>query len=78
MLWQDVVFMIGGFIFSVSLIPTIRKGPPPQLNSSILTIIMLVAFGVAQFTLGLYLATVATAFTTAAWVILAIQKLRKG
>ena len=76
MKWQDLVFMIGGFIFSLALIPTIRAKEKPAISSSLMTLVVLTAYGVSYLTLDLYLASITTILTAGAWLILLIQKMR--
>jgi hypothetical protein len=75
-MWQDYVFMVGSFMFSLALIPAIRSRGKPPIKTSLSTGIVLAVFGVCYATLGLWLAMTANALTTICWFILFIQKLK--
>ena len=76
-MWQDYVFMIGSFTFSLALIPAIRHKDKPPIKTSLSTAIVLAVFSVCYVTLGLWLAMIANTLTTAYWFILFIQKLKE-
>ena len=76
MIWQDIVLMVGSFIFSIALIPTVRGKDKPALSTSLLTSGVLSVFVICFFTLGLYLAAISGILTTIMWVILALQAMR--
>lgn len=69
--WQDIVLMIGGFIFAPSLIVSIVKDAEIPLMTSLPTAIVLTAFVLCYVTLKLRLAAFATALTAICWYILA-------
>ena len=69
-LWQDVVFMIGGFIFAPSLIVSIVKGAVYPIGTSLPTALVLTAFIFCQWTLGLKLTALTTTMTAICWYIL--------
>ena len=75
--WQDLVLMLGGFGFSVALIPMVRQHEKPPISASLPTVLILIAFGAAYATLGLWLAFLSGLFTCTMWLILLIQKLRR-
>ncbi len=72
-LYCDIVFMIGSFIFSIALIPTIRAKEKPSLVSSIVTFILLGAFELCYISLEMWLASISNMLTIVCWGILAIQ-----
>ena len=74
--WQDLVLMVGGFGFSVALIPMVRQHEKPPISTSLPTVLILIAFGAAYATLGLWLAFSSGVFTLTMWLILLIQRLR--
>ena len=76
-MWQDIVFMSGGLMFSLALIPTIRAKEKPHWISSLLTGGILAIFSYAYATLGLYLACGATVATSIVWLIILVQALRR-
>ena len=68
--WQDVVLMIGGFIFAPSLIVSIIEGAKIPILTSIPTAIVLTVFVVCYITLKLRLAALATSLTALCWYII--------
>ena len=77
MIWQDVLLMMGGFGFSIALIPTIRSVSKPAKTTSLTTGLILIAFCVAYSTLGLWLAFGATLVTATLWFVLLSQKIKQ-
>lgn len=75
MVWQDIIFTIGSFIFSIALIPTIRAKNKPPVITSLVTFAMLVAFVVCYLSLGFYVSAISGGLTAACWLILYIQKI---
>ena len=77
--WQDLVIGIGGFIFSVALLPTVLFGPTPPMTTSVTTsvttAIVLWAFVIVFGSLHLRLSVVSTVLTAIMWTILAVQGL---
>lgn len=78
MIWQDMVFMIGGFIFAPSLWFMIRAKDKPPVKSSLPTALVLTAFVITYITMGFWLATISTALTALCWFVLLAQRLSKG
>ena len=76
MIWQDIVFMIGGFIFSIALVPSILGENKPARLSCAITGIILAVYCVLYATLGLWLAFSSGMLTSLAWFILLIQRRR--
>jgi len=77
MIWQDVLLAVGGFGFSLALIPTIKGKSKPAWTTSLMTGIILSSFTVAYATLGLWLACVSTTITSGCWFTLLFQAVRK-
>lgn len=75
--WQDVVFTLGIALFSVALLPSLRSHHKPAASTSIFHASILLAFIVADISLGLWYTAVASAISCALWATLAIQKLRE-
>lgn len=73
-IWQDVAFMIGGFIFAPALFISIRKKVKLPLVTSLPTALVLTMFVVCYVTLGLYLAAISTALTAICWYILFLRR----
>jgi len=76
MRWQDIIMMIGGFIFAVALVPSVRSKDKPALSSSLTTGTVLLVFCVCYATLDLWLAFSSTILTVIMWYILAYQKMK--
>ena len=70
MIWQDLVFMIGGFIFAPALLFMIRSKDKPPVKTSLPTAVMLSAFVVCYATMGFWLAFTSTVLTATCWYIL--------
>ena len=75
-MWQDVVLMVGGFVFAPSLLFSIFGKEKPPVKTSLPTGIVLVAFVVVYATLRLPLASIATSLTALCWFILVYQVLK--
>ena len=76
MIWQDIVLMIGGFVFAVALLPSVLGKHKPAASSSIATMIVLHIFCAVYVTLDLWLTFGATLITSTLWLVLAVQKLK--
>lgn len=77
MLWQDIIFTVGSWIFIFSLIPTIQGKQKPELSTSIITTVVLSIFSITYLTLGLKLSAISTTGTAIGWGILAYQRYRQ-
>jgi len=73
-IWQDIAFMIGGFIFAPALVASIIKRTKLPAITSLPTALVLTMFVVCYVTLGLYLATISTTLTAACWYILYLRR----
>ncbi len=78
MVWQDIVFFVGQWVFIIALIPTLRAKEKPQISTSLVTSATLFVFAVTYFTLGLWLSAIVAALISIAWLTLAVQKHRIG
>lgn len=74
LLWQDVVLMVGGFVFAPALVVSIVRRVHYPLLTSLPTAVALTAFVVCYVSLGLYLAAVSTGLTTLCWYVLAFRR----
>ena len=72
-IWQDIVLMIGNFIFAPSLLTSIVDGIKIPIATSLPTALVLTAFIIVNVSLGLRLAALATTLTTACWFVLFIM-----
>lgn len=75
LVWQDVVFTVGQFIFLVSLLPTIMdaKAQVPR-KTSVPTAAIMLAFTVTYVSLQLYFAAVLGLVIAAAWAVVAWKR----
>lgn len=74
MIWQDVLIMIGGFGFSIALIPALKAKDKPPRSTCLVTGGILASFCLAYSTLGLWLAFSATIICSSLWFILFFQR----
>ena len=74
MIWQDLVLMVGGFIFSIALIPSIIGKGKPAKSSCLLTGAVLTIYCLVYATLNLWLAFISGTLTALCWWILLIQR----
>ncbi len=74
MIWQDILMMIGGFGFSIALLPTVLSRGKPAKSSCLITGSILATYVLALATLGLWLSAGATALTATMWFVLLFQK----
>ena len=70
LIWQDIILMIGGFIFAPSLVISIIQNTHIPIMTSLPTAIVLTAFVGCYLTLKLKLAAIATSLTAVCWFIL--------
>jgi len=77
MIWQDTVLMVGGFIFSIALIPSVRSKNKPAVSTSLLTGGVLTAYIICYATMGFWLACSSGLLTAVMWFVLAIQRKRQ-
>lgn len=75
MIWQDIVFTVGSFIFSVALIPAIRAKEKPPLKTSLSTFLVLLAFVACYISLGFWVSAIFGSLTALCWFILFMQRL---
>lgn len=75
--WQDLVFFAGGWVFVISLIPTLKGKQKPEVITSVTTSTILFAFTVSFATLGLWLSASSNLATAIAWAVLAYQRYRQ-
>ncbi len=75
--WQDLIFLVGNWVFVAAMIPTIRGNSKPALQTSLTTAVVLTTFVVCYLTLNLWLAAFSTALSAGTWYVLAYQKSRQ-
>lgn len=73
-MWQDYIFMLGGFFIAASHLPSIFSENKPHRASCVSMGIILAIFSATYFTLGLYFATFSMSLISLAWWILFFQK----
>ncbi len=74
MMWQDIILMVGGFIFSIALLPSILGNSKPARISCVTTGTVLSIYCIVYATLGLWLAFGSGVLTALAWWVLFFQK----
>jgi hypothetical protein len=75
-MWQDWVFGVGALLLVSALLPMLISDDKPALSTSLVTGSVLASFALAQYSLGLYLATWATLASVCVWYALGWQKWR--
>ena len=78
MVWQDIVFAVGAWIFFIALIPSIRNDNKPALSTSATTGVVLFVYTLTFATMELWLSVFSSLLTASAWITLAIQKYRQN
>lgn len=73
MVWQEFVFLIGGFVLGLALLPSVFSPAKPAWTTSALTGGVLALFALTFLTLGQYLSAVGIAFNTGLWFVLLAQ-----
>lgn len=76
--WQDFLFMTGGVVFCLALIPALRAKHKPPICTSFMTGTVLYSFGIAYATLGLWLGFVAIVVNASMWYALMMQEIKGG
>ncbi|MDO8620333.1 MAG: hypothetical protein Q7R64_03230 [bacterium] len=74
MMWQDIVFSVGQWIFIIALIPSLLSKEKPALSTSLMTGTVLAVFAFTYSTLSLWTASVSTVLSAGTWFVLAVQK----
>ena len=73
--WRDLVLASGGFVFSISLLPTVFSGDKPPILSSLPTWFFLWVFAFAYATNKEYKGAFWTFICGSIWLIILLQKL---
>ena len=73
--WQDLILMVGNFIIALALIPTVLSKHKPEPLTSFLDGLVLTAFAIVFFSLGLYCGAIAVSVSALLWFILLAQVL---
>ncbi len=73
-MWQDYLFLVGGVVFIVSLLPSLFSKDKPNWLTSVTTSFFLFCYVVAYFTLCLKFAAVTTLVTAGIWLVMFVQK----
>ena len=68
--WQDIVFMIGGFIFAPSLVFSIIDKVHMPITTTLPTALVLTGFLVCYASMKFWLAFTSTVLTALCWYIL--------
>lgn len=74
-MWQDIVIMVGNIVMSSALLPSIKSTHrKPARLTCILSMVGIICFSLAFFTLGLWLSFSAVAASGILWLILLLQR----
>lgn len=75
MIWQDLVYTLGGVVFSASLLPTVLN-PASKIprKTSVPTALILAVYVPTALSLGLVVSACVTATTAAAWAFIAWRR----
>ena len=74
--WQDMVFAVGGIILALALVPSILSPTnKPAATTSFFTGLILIAFTISYATITYWLAAVSGAITAGLWFTLLFQVL---
>ena len=76
-MWQDYIFTVGSWCFSIALIPTIIGKTKPAISSIFITAFILSLYAVTFWTMGLWKSAVSTVMVAMCWWILMIQEIRR-
>lgn len=73
-MWQDILILVGSFILTIALLPSIFSSNKPARSTCAISGTVLASYVVAFATLGLSLSAVGTGLCSLAWFILLIQR----
>lgn len=71
--WQDLVLLIGNFMFFLALVPSIMSDHKPSKWTSLPTAVVLSIFAFTYHSLGLVFGTCMVALSALAWWVLFFQ-----
>lgn len=78
--WQDFILMFGNVLLGYALVPQVikgfkEKGKHIEIQTALITTIVLFAISFVYFTLGLFLSTIFCSISAILWAILLFQSL---
>ena len=76
-MWQDYVFTTGAVIFAIGLIPTLRTRSFPSQSTCFITTCVMIAYCIANATLGLTFTALTVGCTGGLWLYMALAQLKK-
>lgn len=74
--WQDIILTVGTLLFLLALVPTLLGKSKPSPLTSLMTGGVLLVFAATYATLGLFFASITTAATGTAWLVIFWQTIR--
>lgn len=75
LIWQDLVFMLGGFIGAGILLPTLFDSETKvPIYSSFLQVVLITVFTYTFWTLGLTLSAMGSSARVAVWIGIAVLR----
>lgn len=78
MVWQDIVFAVGGFAFTIALLPSVFGKNKPDWKTSAMTAFFLWTYVSVYISYGLWLSLTAGVLSASTWTILFVQARRKN
>lgn len=73
--WQDLVFTFGTVVFTIALIPALKRKQYPPKSTCFITAPMLILYVVAEITLNLWFSALTTLISAMMWLTLGIIQL---
>lgn len=67
------IFLVGGWVLTAALVPTILAGGGPVLSSCLVTLGLLTAYTGAFMKMGQWVSAVGVGCSALAWAVLAVQ-----
>lgn len=71
--WQELVFLVGGWLLAVALLPTVFGEAKPEPSTSLLTSAVLTAYVGSFLSLRQYLSAVGVGASALLWWVLFVQ-----
>jgi len=74
-MWQDIVFSIGMAVFALALLPAIIERQYPPVSTCLITPTVIIIFGIADASLGLWISAVLSAVNASLWLYMALRQI---
>ena len=76
-MWQDYVFTTGAIVFAIGLIPTLKTRSFPSQSTCFITTGVMIAYCVANASLGLTLTAITVGANSGIWFYMALAQPRQ-